>query len=355
MPTKTVPFSDQEWKIPGYTGYVQGLQETYKKTPIMAQLETREPTADSFIYTRTLAEPKSSPVRDPCNYPENFRKSEPDNLWPTLQDKAKQDSAKPPKSNIALGDERTSPFTTSYSTDFHAPFDAHARLRSPMRNKDIAHTETGLREHYRSSFNRVTEKRLQKMISTMSERLSAKLGNSNDNAFKMRRLFKMYDKEGNGLIHFEDFRMATESFGMQLDDDSLLALYYVYDPAGSGYLAYEDIVKQLLDKDYFAMYLPEKVDNTEATVEGQNKHKLVESMRRKIKVFADEMREVFAAFDPENTGSINTKDFMAACASLGVVLRGAELDYVLEVTRKGNTDSINYVEFCDVFAPQIQL
>jgi hypothetical protein len=33
-------------------------------------------------------------------------------------------------------------------------------------------------------------------------------------------------------IHFEDFRMFSESFGMQLDDDSLLALYHVYDPSG---------------------------------------------------------------------------------------------------------------------------
>lgn len=33
-------------------------------------------------------------------------------------------------------------------------------------------------------------------------------------------------------IHFEDFRMFTEAFGMQLDDDSLLALYHVYDPVG---------------------------------------------------------------------------------------------------------------------------
>lgn len=33
-------------------------------------------------------------------------------------------------------------------------------------------------------------------------------------------------------IHFEDFRMFSESFGMQLDDDSLLALYYVHDPEG---------------------------------------------------------------------------------------------------------------------------
>lgn len=33
-------------------------------------------------------------------------------------------------------------------------------------------------------------------------------------------------------IHYEDFRMFSESFGMQLDDDSLLALFYVHDPDG---------------------------------------------------------------------------------------------------------------------------
>lgn len=38
------------------------------------------------------------------------------------------------------------------------------------------------------------------MIRTMAERMSAKMGNTNDNAFKMRKLFKMYDKEGSGLV-----------------------------------------------------------------------------------------------------------------------------------------------------------
>lgn len=43
-------------------------------------------------------------------------------------------------------------------------------------------------------------KRLAKMISTMRERMSAKMGNRNDNAFKARKLFKMYDEEGSGMV-----------------------------------------------------------------------------------------------------------------------------------------------------------
>ena len=39
-----------------------------------------------------------------------------------------------------------------------------------------------------------------KMIARMRERLEAKLANANNNAFKMRKLFKMYDKEKSGLV-----------------------------------------------------------------------------------------------------------------------------------------------------------
>lgn len=43
-------------------------------------------------------------------------------------------------------------------------------------------------------------KRLQKMISTMRERMEAKLGNSNNNGFKTRKLFKMYDHSNTGRV-----------------------------------------------------------------------------------------------------------------------------------------------------------
>ena len=41
--------------------------------------------------------------------------------------------------------------------DFGAPFAGHERIRSPMRNTDLAVTHTSLREHYASSYNRVGE------------------------------------------------------------------------------------------------------------------------------------------------------------------------------------------------------
>eukprot|EP00882_Tetradesmus_deserticola_P023612 GHRQ01025707.1.p1 GENE.GHRQ01025707.1~~GHRQ01025707.1.p1 ORF type:complete len:154 (+),score=40.16 GHRQ01025707.1:150-611(+) len=76
-----------------YTGFIQGLQETYKKTPVMAQVETKTPGEESFIHTRTCSPPKTtyhSMQRDPCNFNENFKTPEVENLWPRLQERAAQ-------------------------------------------------------------------------------------------------------------------------------------------------------------------------------------------------------------------------------------------------------------------------
>lgn len=143
-----------------YTGHVHGLGETFKKTPIPAQIETKDPDDNSFIHTRTqltYTTTHASIKRDPCNDPSNFKKPQPDNLWPMLQEKATQESFKPPVSNIALGDSRIDPFKTSYHRDFCAPFPAHERLRSPNRNEDLAKTTASLVSIYKSAYNRVGE------------------------------------------------------------------------------------------------------------------------------------------------------------------------------------------------------
>ena len=59
---------------------------------------------------------KHTKKQDPCNFPEQQRKHfSHDTLWPSQQARARQESCKPPSSNIALGDGRIDPFVTSYS------------------------------------------------------------------------------------------------------------------------------------------------------------------------------------------------------------------------------------------------
>ena len=57
-----------------YTGHIVGIAEVYAKTPITSQLETHDPGSESFIFTRTVVQPRAMPERDPCNKPEDAKK-----------------------------------------------------------------------------------------------------------------------------------------------------------------------------------------------------------------------------------------------------------------------------------------
>lgn len=349
---KELPFSSTEWKMPGFTGYIAGTQEVIGKTPIMTQLETKDPEPTSFLHTRSQLPYKTThgtTLRDPCNYPEKFHREEADVLWPNLLTQAKQPSCKPPVSNIAFGDNRIDPFKTQYGTDFIAPFSDTSRLRSPNRNEDLAKTTASLKDIYRSSFNRVGDKRLEKMISTMRERMEAKCGNCNDNAFRLRKLFLAHDANKSGLVHYEDLRQMCESFGMQLDDDSLLALYYVYDPEGTGYLAYMDLVKHLMHPDSFAYYLG-FLDNSQQAADASLTNSLLSGVHKKVVPVVGDLGTVLAAFDREGTGFLTVGDLQAGCAALGVVLSQSELAAVLPLLERNGAGNVSYRTFLDIFS-----
>ncbi|KAF5832469.1 hypothetical protein DUNSADRAFT_11636 [Dunaliella salina] len=351
---KDLPFSGQEWKIPGFTGYMQGINETFQKTPIMAQLEAKDPEPTSFLHTRGQVPYKTThigTIRDPCNKPEQFQKGDPDNLWPRLQTTAKQPSAKPPVSSIALGDQRIDTFRTMYGCSFAPPFAEAARLRSPNRNEDLSKTTASLKDIYKSSYNRVGDKRLEKMISTMRERMDAKCNNSNNNAFRLRKLFLAHDVHNTGLVHVEDLRQMCESFGMQLDDDSLLALYHVYDPEGTGYLAYMDLVKHLMHPDTFCYYLG-FVDNSQNAADIARTNRLLTDVHKRVVPVVEELEPVLGAFDAAKDGFLSKHDLLAGCATLGVVLNDQELNTLLPLLRCNEEGYIDYHSFVEMFANQ---
>eukprot|EP00884_Botryococcus_braunii_P009612 jgi/Botrbrau1/18652/Bobra.0367s0088.1 len=153
----STPYTDQHLRIPGYTGYVRGKTEVHGRTPILCQVAVQSPKVGDFLHTRETKEYVTSPKNDPCNSPEVYKPStETINLWPNLQHIGRQDSAKPPQSHLALGDNRITPFQTSYARDYDAPFAEGCIIRSPLRNKTLKGV-ADLREVYRSSFQRVGE------------------------------------------------------------------------------------------------------------------------------------------------------------------------------------------------------
>ena len=74
----------------------------------------------------------------------------------TVPTAGRQPSAKPPSSQLVLGDGRLHPFTSSYAADFHSPFPEQSKLRSPLRSKDARHPHE-LQGLYSSAMQRIGE------------------------------------------------------------------------------------------------------------------------------------------------------------------------------------------------------
>eukprot|EP00887_Chlorella_sp_A99_P005112 scaffold25.g5112.t1 len=256
-----------DYKPPGYTGYVPGKAETFGRTPKLAQAEIEVPARASVLAARSA--PPAPAAADTLTEAAaaHLGRAEAPNLWPSLQSTAAQPPAKPAVSMLAhkIGDDRIPAFASSYSAQFAAPFDASRTIRSPLRNTALA-SVADLRAVYRSAVGRVGEKRLDDIHHHMRERLQGKMGNRSDNAFRLRKqLFKMYDSDGSGLVDIESFRVMSEAFGIQFDDDSLLALFSKYDPEGVGKMPFHNLMRNLLDDDTYRLWMSsyEKSDKRE--------------------------------------------------------------------------------------------
>jgi Ca2+-binding EF-hand superfamily protein len=93
-----------------------------------------------------------------------------------------------------------------------------------------------------------------------------------------------------------------ETFGIQLDDDSLLALFYVYDKGCTGYLRYEDLMRVLLDSDYYALYTGQN-DITQAAADLTTVKGMVASIKAKFKSSVEDLRKVLQCLDTNKTGT----------------------------------------------------
>eukprot|EP00884_Botryococcus_braunii_P009611 jgi/Botrbrau1/18651/Bobra.0367s0087.1 len=186
------------------------------------------------------------------------------------------------------------------------------------------------------------------MLEHMKERIAGKIGNANDNAFKLRKLFKMYDTDRSGQVNIEDFRVITESFGMQLDDDSLLALFSKYDKDGKGSLEYEPLMALLLDKDYYPLYM-DNMGSTQTKAAAEEAAAIQERLKTICRPKACKLEQVFDAFNSSEDGVLDAAQLFAGCAACGLLLSDREKSEVLKTVEFNNHGSILFISFLKAY------
>lgn len=259
-------YSEQKYKMTGYTGFIPAVREVVENTPVLSQEEAFKPTESTFLYERNKA-PVNFPSYNYCNDSSIYKKGLPlgqaENLWPNKQESPRPQSAtenRPQEVHIVHGDRRIRGMVSGTTQAFRLKERPGSAKPLPgvepttvttIESNDVSE----IKKLYLSSQKRVSKSMLQMILKSMRQRIEAKIDvGSNCTAFHLRKLFKRFDHNNSGMIGLEEFRSMLESFGIQFSEDETIVVFAMYDKWFSGEIHYPTMMKELLDDDRYQMY-----------------------------------------------------------------------------------------------------
>lgn len=155
---------------------------------------------------------------------------------------------------------------------------------------------------------------------------SFRLRNGSLNALRLRRVFDLFDRNGDGEITLDEMESALDTLGLGADRAGLEATVGAYIPAGANGLAFNDfesLHRALGD----ALFGP-IVEEEEPQKEGQD----------------EDMKEAFRVFDENGDGFISAAELQAVLKKLGLA-EARSLAAVQEMICNVDRDRDGQVDF----------
>uniref|UniRef100_A0ACD5YZI4 Uncharacterized protein n=2 Tax=Avena sativa TaxID=4498 RepID=A0ACD5YZI4_AVESA len=156
---------------------------------------------------------------------------------------------------------------------------------------------------------------------------SFRLRNGSLNAVRLRRVFDLFDRNGDGEITVDELAQALDSLGLEADRPSLAATVGAHVPEGASGLRFEDfegLHRALGDALFGAL-----ADDGEEG--GQDE---------------EEMREAFKVFDVDGDGYISASELQEVLKKLGMP-EASSLANVREMICNVDRDSDGRVDFSE--------
>ncbi|XWS22047.1 hypothetical protein CRYUN_Cryun29cG0001300 [Craigia yunnanensis] len=140
------------------------------------------------------------------------------------------------------------------------------------------------------------------------------------NSLRLRRIFDIFDKNGDGMITVQEINQSLSHLGLEADLSELDSTIKSFIKPGNIGLAFEDFVAlhQSLDQTFFGLDLEENIE--EEAIEGETKMSQEES----------DLTEAFKVFDEDGDGFISAQELQVVLVKLGLP-EAREIDRVQQM------------------------
>ncbi|EER97743.1 probable calcium-binding protein CML32 [Sorghum bicolor] len=164
---------------------------------------------------------------------------------------------------------------------------------------------------------------------------SFRLRNGSLNAVRLRRVFDLFDRNGDGEITVDELAQALDALGLDADRAGLAATVGAYVPDGAAGLRFEDFDKlhRALGDAFFGALADHQDDAADA---GGKKGEEDEQ----------EMREAFKVFDVDGDGFISAAELQTVLKKLGLP-EASSMANVREMITNVDRDSDGRVDFSE--------
>ena len=165
---------------------------------------------------------------------------------------------------------------------------------------------------------------------------SFRLRNGSLNAVRLRRVFDLFDRNGDGEITVDELAQALDALGLDADRAGLAATVGAYVPDGAVGLRFEDFDKlhRALGDAFFGALADQQDDAAGAGADGGKGGEEDEQ----------EMREAFKVFDVDGDGFISAAELQEVLKKLGLP-EASSMANVREMICNVDRDSDGRVDF----------
>ncbi|TVU37217.1 hypothetical protein EJB05_10520, partial [Eragrostis curvula] len=161
---------------------------------------------------------------------------------------------------------------------------------------------------------------------------SFRLRNGSLNAVRLRRVFDLFDRNGDGEITVDELAQALDALGLDADRASLAATVGAYVPEGAAGLRFEDFdaLHRALGDAFFGSLAEDEKDEQGGEQADDE----------------EEMREAFKVFDVDGDGFISAAELQEVLKKLGLP-EASSMANVREMICNVDRDSDGRVDFSE--------